>query len=253
MKVIVRKAFPPFVLLVFVSAAVEYVVSQGIVASYLLPAPSSVFKTLVADFPEYVEATKMTLAAAVLGLIASTILGVTFAIALSSSRLLERAIYPYAIFFQTVPLIAIAPILVIWFGFGLSTVVVSAFIVSIFPVIANTLAGMNTPAPSLRDLFKLYGAKRSEVIFKLQLPSAVPQIYIGIKIATGLSLIGAIVGEMIAGGGLGGLVDIARTQQRIDKVFAAVLLASFSGIFLVAALNVMRLVFLSRWQLNDRS
>ena len=107
--------------------------------------------------------------------------------------------------------------------------VASAFIVSIFPVIANTLDGILSTDPALRDLFRLYGASRSATLWKLRFPAALPQILTGLRIAGGLAVIGAIVGEFIGGQGLGSVVDVARTQQRTDKVFAAVLLASALG------------------------
>src|SRR4029077_2796392 len=121
-------------------------------------------------------------------------------------------------------------------------------IASIFPVIANTLAGMWATDRSLKDLFNLYGARRWQILFKLRLPNAIPQIFTGIKISSGLAMIGAIVGEFIAGGGLGGLIDAARNQQRLDKVFAAVLIASFAGIVIIAVLNLLELLFLGNWK-----
>ena len=130
------------------------------------------------------------------------------------------------------PIIAIAPLLVIWFGYGMRTVIASAFIVSIFPVIANTLNGILSTDPALRDLFRLYGASPAVTLWKLRFPAALPQILTGLRIAGGLAVIGAIVGEFIGGQGLGSVVDVARTQQRTDKVFAAVLLASVLGLAL---------------------
>ena len=167
---------------------------------------------------------------------------------LSLSHWIEKALYPYATFFQTVPIVSIAPLLVIWFGFGLRTVVISAFIVSVFPVLANTFSGLRSTDPALVDLFKLYGASKKDTLFKLKLPFAVPQILTGLKISAGLAMIGAVIGEFIAGGGLGGVIDASRTQQRLDKVFAAVLLASFSGVLIVFLLNVIAKYFLKRWR-----
>jgi len=151
-------------------------------------------------------------------------------------------LYPYAIFFQTVPIIAIAPLLVIWLGYGLPTVVASSFIVSVFPVIASSVTGLMSTEPILLDLFRLMDASRLQTLFKLRLPAALPQIFSGFRIAAGLAVIGAIVGEFIAGSGLGGLVDASRNQQRVDRVFAAVLLAAILGILFFATLAL-----LTRW------
>src|SRR5215475_6192609 len=130
---------------------------------------------------------------------------------------LQRAFYPYAVFFQTVPIIAIAPLLVIWVGWD-RTVVASAFIVSIFPVIANTLTGLLSTDPALRDLFRVHGASPAETLFKLRFPAALPQILTGLRIGAGLAVIGAIVGEFITGAGIGGSIIVSRQQNRVDKV-----------------------------------
>ena len=145
---------------------------------------------------------------------------------------MQRAFYPYAIFFQIVPIVAIAPLLVIWFGYGARAVVAAAFIVSVFPVIANTLAGLLSVDPALRDLFRLYGASRAATLWKLQLPWALPYVLTGLRIAAGLAVIGAIVGEFVGGGGLGVVVLEAMRQQRTDLVFAAVGYASLLGLAL---------------------
>ena len=235
----------PLVLLVIVAEALS---RYGIVARFILPPPSEIYESLINDAPEYLSATKETLSAALVGLVAAGLSGVLLAVIFSSSRMIEKALYPYATFFQTVPIVSIAPLLVIWFGFGFRTVVISAFIVSIFPVLANTFAGLAATDPALLDLFKLYGASRSAILFKLRLPQAVPQILTGLKISSGLAMIGAVIGEFIAGGGLGGVIDASRTQQRLDKVFAAVALASFSGLFLLFLLNLSSKLFLKKWK-----
>lgn len=243
-----RRVLLPMIPFVLVVILAEGASRMGWVATYLLPPPSDVLKSFVNDFSEYAEACKQTLSAASLGLLFAAIFGVLLALLFSASDWIEEALYPYATFFQTVPIVSIAPLLVIWFGFGLRTVIISAFIVSIFPIIANTLAGLRATSPELVDLFRLYRASRFDLLFKLKLPSAVPHIVTGLKISSGLAMIGAVIGEFIAGGGLGGVIDEARTQQRLDKVFAAVFLASFSGLFLVFLINSLTKLFLNRWR-----
>jgi len=178
--------------------------------------------------------------------------GMGNSVALSSSDLARRAFYPYAVFFQTVPIISIAPLLVIWFGFGRPTVVASAAIVSVFPIIASTLLGLKSTEPALVDLFKLYSATGRQTLWMLKIPFALPQIFSGLRIASGLAVVGAIVGEFIGGGGLGSVVDSARTQQRIDRVFAAVLISSLLGIVLVGAVNVVSSLSLGSWHTSER-
>jgi NitT/TauT family transport system permease protein len=180
------------------------------------------------------------------------VLGALSAVVLSTSRTLERALYPYTVFLQTVPIVAIAPLLVLWFGAGLKAVAVSAFIVSVFPVIANTLAGIRGVEPALRDLFRLYGASRLDTLLKLELPSALPSLVTGLRVAAGLAVIGAIVGEFVAGfseggAGLGILVLSSYRQLRTDLLFAAVLFASGLGLLLFGAVNLLGYVLLRRW------
>jgi NitT/TauT family transport system permease protein len=202
---------------------------------------------------ELAQAMLKTSAAALIGFGLSTLAGISIAVLLSSSPLIQRAFYPYAVFFQTVPIIAIAPLLVIWFGYGMRTVIASAFVVSIFPVIANALSGILATDPALRDLFRLYGASTRVTLFKLRFPAALPQILTGLRVAAGLAVIGAIVGEFIGGEGLGSIVDVARTQQRVDKVFAAVLLASVLGLTLFGMINLISYLTLRRWHASEQS
>jgi NitT/TauT family transport system permease protein len=247
-----RKWLPPLIPFVAITLGVEFLVREGFVRPYLLPAPSAVFRAIVDSRVELARALLATSSGALTGFAMSAITGIAVAIFLSSSRAVQRAFYPYAVFFQTVPLIAIAPLLVIWFGYGLQTVIASAFVASVFPVIANTLTGILSTDPALRDLFRLYGAGSLVTLFKLRLPAALPQVFTGLRVSAGLAVIGAIVGEFIGGGGLGSVVDIARTQQRIDKVFAAVLLASLLGLALFGLINLISHLTLRRWHASEQ-
>ena len=246
-----KNILPPLVPLVVTGALIELAVARGWVAAYLVPAPSKVFATLTTA-SDLRKATGETALASIAGFVASAVIGLIIAIALSSSRWVQRMFYPYAVLFQTVPIIAIAPMLVIWIGFGLPTVITSAFIVSIFPVIANALAGLMSTDPALVDLFRLYGASRGETLFKLRLPFALPAILTGLRVAGGLAVIGAIVGEFITGGGLGGIIDASRTQQRVDKVFAVLLIASGLGIGLFGIVNLISRLTLRHWHASEK-
>jgi NitT/TauT family transport system permease protein len=247
-----RKAILAAIPFLVATISLEWLVRAGWIKAFLAPPPSAVFKTVWREWPELSAALASTSSAALLGFVLSTLGGVAIAVFLSSSRPIQEAFYPYAVFFQTVPIIAIAPLLVIWFGYGMRTVVASAFIVSIFPVIANTLTGILSTDPALRDLFRLYGASPSAALWKLRFPAALPQILTGLRIAGGLAVIGAIVGEFIGGQGLGSVVDIARTQQRTDKVFAAVLLASALGLGLFGFINILSRLALRRWHASEQ-
>jgi NitT/TauT family transport system permease protein len=249
---LLKAILPPLIPFVAITATMEFLVREGFIRSFLWPAPSAVFLAIWNNGSELSQAMLKTSAAALIGFTLSTVTGIAAAVLLSSSRWVQKAFYPYAVFFQTVPVIAIAPLLVIWFGYGMQTVIASAFVVSIFPVIANTLSGILSTDPALRDLFRLYGATPSMTLFKLRFPAALPQIFTGLRVAAGLAVIGAIVGEFIGGGGLGSVVDIARTQQRVDKVFAAVLLASLLGLALFGLINLVSRITLRRWHASEQ-
>jgi NitT/TauT family transport system permease protein len=243
---------PPLIPFIVITLAVELVVRGGLVKSYLLPTPTAVLRAMIEGRGELAQAMFKTSASALIGFALSAVAGIAIAVLLSSSRGIQRALYPYAVFFQTVPIIAIAPLLVIWFGYGMRTVIASAFVVSIFPVIANTLTGILSTDPALRDLFRLCGASPRVTLFKLRFPAAAPQILTGLRIASGLAVIGAIVGEFIGGEGLGSIVEVARTQQRVDKVFAAVALASALGLALFGLINLISAVTLRRWHASEQ-
>jgi NitT/TauT family transport system permease protein len=244
-------ALPAALTFVVVIALWEGVVRAFSVPRFLVPPPSDVLSAAWAERASLSGALLTTAQGAVLGFLLSASLGTTVGLAFSLSRWLERGLYPYALFLQTVPIVAVAPLLVLWFGPGLRAVAVSAFIVSVFPIIANTLAGLRSVDPRLSDLFRLYGANLSDTLLKLRLPTAVPSMMTGLKVASGLSVIGAIVGEFVAGfsegnAGLGITVLSAYRQLRTDLLFAAVLLASFLGLLLFALVSGLSTLLLRR-------
>lgn len=251
------RALPPLVALVLFLAAWEIGVRALSIPSFLLPPPSEVGRAFASDAEPLGRAMVTTARAALIGFGLSAALGVAAAIVLSSSRLLERALYPYTVFLQTVPIVAVAPLLVIWFGPGLRAVAVSALIVSVFPVIANTLSGIRGVDPALRDLFRLYGASRAATLLKLELPAALPNVFTGLRIASGLAVIGTIVGEFVAGfsdesAGLGITILSAYRQLRTDLLFAAVILAALLGLGLFVAVDLTGSRLLRRWHPSEK-
>lgn len=252
-----RRALPPLAALVLLLGLWELGARALRVPVYLLPPPSAVALAAWASAGPLLSAAVSTGRAALTGFALSAVLGVVVAVALASSRILERALYPYTVFLQTVPVVAIAPILVLWFGPGFRSVAVSALIVAVFPVIANTLAGLRSVNPALRDLFRLYGASRWATLFKLELPSAIPSIVTGLRVAAGLAVIGTIVGELVAGyseeaGGLGITVMAANRQLRTDLLFAAVIAASLLGLAIFGAVDLAGHLLLRRWHPSEK-
>ncbi|MGC4033204.1 MAG: ABC transporter permease [Tepidisphaeraceae bacterium] len=246
-------AWPPIVVLIGVVLVTECVVRVGWIQAFLVPRPSDAAVALVENAGEIMIALRDTAIASVIGFALSAVVGTLIAIALSSGGLVRRAFYPYAVFFQTVPIIAIAPLLVIWFGFDIRAVTASAFLASVFPVIANTLTGLLSTELPLVDLFRLYRADSLTTLLKLRLPFALPQVFTGLRVAAGLSVIGAIVGEFITGGGLGGLIQVARQQRKIDKVFATLFVASLLGVAMFAIINALARMALRHWHASERA
>lgn len=265
-------ALPPILVAALLLIAGEWIIVHYKIPRYFLPRPTDIFTALVGPWrlpPEHgvdwssarihswLISLGKTAAAAGMGFAASAVIGVLVAMLLSTSRWVERAFYPYTVFFQTVPVIAIAPLLTIWCGgYGFWPVTICAFIVSVFPVIANTLAGLTSVDPPLRDLFRFYGAGRITRLLKLQLPFALPSILTGLKIASGLAVIGAIVGEFVAGQveeneSLGIIITESKKVGRTDRVFAAILLASLLGLIMLWAVRLLSRLLLRRWHASE--
>jgi len=247
---------PPLLSFAGLTLALEIGLWLSDIPSYLMPRPSEVFIALHVHGADLTRGILRTTLAASAGLSASAILGVVAAIALSSNDWMRRAFYPYAVFFQTVPIIAIAPLLVIWFGYGLKTIIAVSFIVSVFPIVANTLSGLLSTDPALRDLFRLHQAGTLTTLVKLRIPAALPQFLTGLRIASGLAVIGAIVGEFVAddykdGGGIGTVVMVSIKEFKIDKVFAAVLMASLLGLVFFALVNLIGRFTMRRWHIAE--
>jgi NitT/TauT family transport system permease protein len=254
---VIRRVLPPVLALVALLAGWEILSRLLAIPAFVLPPPSTIAAAGIARAGPITSAALSTGRAALTGFALSAVLGVLAAVVLASSRVLERALYPYTVFLQTVPIVAIAPVLVIWFGAGFRAITVSALIVSVFPVIANTLAGLRSVDPALRDLFRLYGAGRAATLIKLELPAAVPSIVTGLRVAGGLSVIGTIVGEFVAGyaeegAGLGIMVMEANRQFRTDLLFAAVLSASLLGLLIFGAVNLAGWLLLRRWHPSEK-
>ncbi len=242
---------PPILSFVIGVALAELLIRGLDVSPLILPRPSAVWAAATGEAASLLPAFAETARSVLVGLLISSTLGVAAAVALGASAWVQRAFYPYAIFFQIVPIVAIAPLLVIWFGYGPRAVIASAAVVSIFPVIANTLAGLLSVDPNLSDLFRLHGASRLATLWKLRLPSALPYLFTGLRIAAGLAVIGAIVGEFVGGGGLGVVVLGAMRQQRTDLVFAAVGYASLLGLALFAVVGFASRVALRHWHASE--
>jgi NitT/TauT family transport system permease protein len=243
---------PPLVLLVVAVGVWEAYIAWYNVKPYLLPTPRAVAMALVTKAPQLTHAVLFTGAAAGLGFLASLVVGTLVAFVFSQSRWIRAAGYPYAIFLQTVPIVAIAPLIIRWFGNGFQSVVVVAFILSLFPILANATAGLTSLNHDLADLFRLYNASRWQTLLKLRLPSAVPSIITGARTASGLAVVGAIVGEFFAGYGtkrygLGFLMQVTIDQLQTDYLFATVMVSTLFGVGIFTLVNLAGGAILQRW------
>jgi NitT/TauT family transport system permease protein len=219
---------------------------------YLLPGPQEVAFAFAENSSAIFWATLTTLKEASLGFSVAIALGVTAAALLSQSRLLERSFYPYAVLLQTVPVVAIAPLIVLWFGYNDLSVVVISLIISLFPIINNTLLGLRSTSRNLVELFAMHRTSRPVQFVKLRLPSALPNIIAGLRISAGLSVIGAIVGEFIIGngnsqGGLGVQIIFAQGRMYTALLFAEVISATLLGFLFFSLVSSLGHVLLKHW------
>lgn len=251
------RVVPPLLVFAAFAVGMQKAIRWFDVSPFVLPLPTDVARALIDRHAELLTATWSTAEAALMGFGSSIVVGILLAIILSASKWIRRAVYPYTLFFQTVPIVAIAPMLVIWFDAGMLSVSICAFIVSVFPVITNTLAGLVGTEPALVDLFRLYKAGPFSRLFKLRLPFALPSIVSGLRVASGLAVIGTVVGEFMVGvlgddEGLGVKIMNAKKNGLIDMVFAEVLLASLLGLAFFAAVNLFGYLTLRRWHASEK-
>jgi NitT/TauT family transport system permease protein len=229
----------------------DAVVRHYAIPPYVLPGPWLVFSTLVSDWSVLSASLIVTLTTTLEGFALAVGGGVALAVLFNQSRLIEYSLYPYAVILQVTPIVAIAPLLLIYLS-QQAAVLACAWIVAFFPVLANTTLGLNSVDHNLADLFRLYGATRWQVLRELKLPAALPYILGGLKIAGGLSLIGAVVAEIAAGSagaGSGLAYRIAESGYRLNipRMFAALLLLSVAGVVIFFALSLVSHLLLRRW------
>jgi NitT/TauT family transport system permease protein len=230
---------------------------QGICKSleipkYLFPAPTDIVQAWIDNFDNLLGALFSTFVSAIVGFGLSIVIGMSFALLMSQSRIIERSLFPYAVLLQTIPIVAIAPLIVIWFGPGMPAVVCIAFLISLFPIITNTTAGLTSTDHNLVAMFELYNATWFQRMTKLRFPAALPYIMTGLRISSGLAVIGAIVGEFIAGiggmhGGIGYVITFAASRVQMPYLFAAAFASSLLGIIIFIMVSIVSARFLRHW------
>jgi NitT/TauT family transport system permease protein len=241
----------PFVVLTLVVVLWDSVVRIYQIRPFVLPSPSLVFSTMIADWSLLWNSLLVTLTITFEGFALAAIGGIGLAVLFSQSRLIEYSLYPYAVILQVTPIVAIAPLLLIYLPQPLA-VLACAWIVAFFPVLANTTFGLSSVDRNLIALFDLYKASRWQMLWRLKLPAALPQMLAGLRIAGGLSLIGAVVAEIAAGSagaGSGLAYRIAESGYRLNipRMFAALLLLAVAGVAIFLVLSALTYLALRRW------
>ena len=242
----------PVVVLVIMLVIWDRIVVLNAIPHYILPGPGLVFETLIKDWAILFEALLVTLQITLMALAVAVIGGVGLAILFTQSRLIEMSFYPYAVILQVTPIVAIAPLIFIYVDSRMAGLLLCAWLVAFFPVLSNTTLGLNSADHNLRDLFRIYGATRWQTLRYLQLPSALPYFLGGLRIAGGLSLIGAVVAEYVAGtgglkSGLAFRILEAGYRLNIPRMFAALILIAATGVVIFAGLSFLSHMLLRKW------
>jgi NitT/TauT family transport system permease protein len=223
---------------------------------YLVPSPLLVARTLVQDAPLLLSALLVTLRITGLALLLAVVLGVALAFLFVQSRAIEVSLFPYAILLQVTPIVAIAPLIIIWVKDPLAALVICATIVAIFPIISNTSLGLRSVDADLAALFKLYDASRWDTLVRLRIPSALPYFFAGLRVSGGLALIGAVVAEFVAGtggtaSGLAYQILMAGLQLNIPRLFAALLLITLAGVAIFTMVSALARFSLRHWHESE--
>jgi NitT/TauT family transport system permease protein len=239
-------------------ASWELVVRLRGIPPYILPAPSAIAASLWTDGPSLLGSLLVTLRITLAALAAAAFFGGALALLFSRSRLLELSLFPYAVILQVTPIVAIAPLIIIWVRQPFLALLVCAWIVAFFPIVSNTTVGLNSADRNLLALFRLYGASPSQTLLYLRLPTALPYFLAGLRISGGLALIGAVVAEFVAGTGgteTGLAFRILESGYRlaIPRLFAALFLLSLTGIVIYLLLDLLSRRLLRHWHESARS
>jgi NitT/TauT family transport system permease protein len=246
-----RVAAPLAVALLFLGGW-EAVVRVNAIPPYILPGPLLVAQTLVRDWGTLSVSLLVTLRITAMALAVAASLGLVLAVVFAQSRILEMSLLPFAVILQVTPIVAIAPLIIIWVNDVTLSLLICAWIVAFFPILSNTIVGLRSADHNLVDLFRLYRASRWQMLWRLLLPSALPYFLAGLRISGGLALIGAIVAEFVAGtggtaSGLAFRILEAGYQLQIPRMFAALVLVSATGIVIFLALSLLSHLLLRRW------
>jgi NitT/TauT family transport system permease protein len=220
---------------------------------YLLPSPLLILQTLIKDWNQLFPSLIITLQITLFAFLAAMLSGLAIAILFTQSKWIERSFFPYAVILQTTPIVAIAPLIIIWLRNNtFAALVVCAWIVAFFPIVSNTTVGLNSVEKNLSNLFQLYKASRWQTLLYLRLPTALPYFLSGLRISGGLALIGAVVAEFVAGtggarSGIAYQILMSSYNLQIPRMFAALFLTTISGVIIFVVLTIISELLLNNW------
>ena len=246
------RVIAPVVLGLLMLGLWEATVRAAAIPPYILPGPILIAETLVADWGTLAPSLLVTLRITLEALAAAVVIGGLLAVLFSLSRWIELSLFPYAIVLQVTPIVAIAPMIIIWANNVELSLLICAWLVAFFPILSNTILGLRSVDPNLLDLFELYRAGRWRTLIDLRLPAALPYFLGGLRISGGLALIGAVVAEFVAGtggsaSGLAWRILESGYQLQIPRMFAALLLISATGIVIFLSLSLLSHLLLRHW------
>ncbi len=235
-----RRWLAPLILLLLVLAAVETYLRLAAVPAYIFPQPSAVLVELVVTLPDLAGHALVTVAETVIGLVIGVCAAGMLAVSIVLSRTVERALYPLIIATQMVPVFAIAPLLVVWFGYGVWSKAATAALLVFFPVVVGMVDGLRSPTEDQRDLLRSLHASRWQTLRLLELPASVPAFFSGLKVGVTLGVVGATIGEWIgAQRGLGHVMVQANALLKLERVFAAIVLLTVVGLLLFGLVRII--------------
>ncbi|MEV0889942.1 ABC transporter permease [Promicromonospora sp. NPDC050262] len=249
---LLAESWRPVAVLLALFALWWFVAWRELVPAYLVPSPGAVAETMVAEWAMLLEHTWVTTLETIVGFVLAAVIGVAAAVLLVYSRTAEKSLYPLILFAQVIPKIAIAPILVVWFGFGMTPKIVLAVLIAFFPVVVSAVAGLRSVDPELLEMSATMGASRWKTFRKIRFPGALPQLMSGLKVAVTLAVVGAVVGEFVgADRGLGYVLLLASGNLDAPLLFADLILMSLIGVVLFVLVEVLERLLIP-WHASRR-
>ena len=243
----------PIILVVLLIGLWQLVIVVFRIPPYLIPAPLAVVKQLIAQWPDLLRQTGYTTYATLGGFALSIAFGIPMALMIAYSRTVESFVYPLLVFSQSVPKVAIAPLFVVWFGFGIIPKIIAAFLLGFFPVVVSTVVGFKAVDRDMLDLARSMKASKLQTFMRISLPQALPSIFAGLKVSVTLAVVGAVVGEFVgSNSGIGYVLQIANGNFDLPLMFAALTILSLVGVLLFAAVDLVER-FMIPWHASQRN